>query len=179
MYDVAKVVYSDHYVCMAVHSNDFTLSYCRGAPGGGTIDVTNSAFMFTAHHPLILTAMLDLLKGYNPACWACIGPSLLTGVARKITNVSMIQDIPASADLTVTLMQRMMPVYWSAAPELLFPEEPVSFNRWKTMFENSSTVHFFGKMTAHLVVHDDPQYSAYALLGPRYCPLAYYSTEQF
>ena len=158
----------------------------RAAPGGGTIDVTNSAFMFTAGHPFLLTAMLELQKGYDPACWACIGPTLLTTVARKIISylivlddVSMIHQIPASANLTVTLMQRMMPVYWSAAPELLFPEEPVSFKRWEAMFENSSTVHFYGHMTAHLVVHDDPQYSAYALLGPRYCPLSYYSTEHF
>ena len=141
--------------------------------------MTNSAFTFTAFHPFLLMAMQDLQTGYDPACWACIGPSLLTGVARKITNVSMIHDIPAKADLNVTLMQRMMPVYWSRAEDLLFPEQPVSFKSWMTMFENSSTVHFFGKMTAHLVVHDDPQYNAYALLGPRYCPNAYYSTTEF
>ena len=141
--------------------------------------MTNSAFKFSAHHPFLLTAMLDLQKDYDPGCWGCIGPTLFTAVAKKMSNVSSIQDIPDSADLTVTPMQRMIPVHWSAAPELFFPELPVSFNRWKTMFENSSTVHFFGKITANILVPDDPQYSTYALLGPRYCPLAYYSMEQF
>ena len=123
--------------------------------------------------------MESLLEIYDPGCWACIGPGLLTWTARKVTNVTMIKDIPDSADLSVTLMQRMMPVYWASSPGLLFPEEPVSFQTWDTMFKNSSTVHFFGKMTAHLVSHNDPQYSAYALLGPRYCPVSYYSTQEF
>ena len=26
---------------------------------------------------------------------------------------------------------------------------------------------------------DDPRYFAYALLGPRYCPVAYYSDQNF
>ena len=146
---------------------------------GYAIDTTNSAFMFTAKHLFLLTAMQEIEDGYDPACWGCIGPDMLTRAAKKMTNVSLIQDFPASSNLNVTLIQRFYPVYWSFAPELLFPDQPFSFERWETMFENSSTVHFFGKMTAHLVVHDDPQYSAYALLGPRYCPYAYYSSTGF
>ena len=65
-------------------------------PGEGTIAVTNSAFMFTAKHPFLLAAMKALEAGYDNKCWACIGPILLTRVAKKITNVTMIQDIPAS-----------------------------------------------------------------------------------
>ena len=169
--DLDYVVLRDlsHYKNMLLEEGDH--------PGGGTIAVTNSAFMFTAKHPFLLAAMKALEAGYDNKCWACIGPILLTRVAKKITNVTMIQDIPASANLNVTLMKRMMPVHWTAAQGLYFPEKPVSFKTWEAMFENASTVHFFGFMTSGLVVHDDPRYSAYAVLGPRYCPNAYYSTK--
>jgi len=171
--DLDYVVLRDlsHYKNMLLEEGD--------GSSRGTIDLTNSAFMFTAHHPYLLAAMQGLEKRYQAGCWACIGPGLLTGTARKMTNVTMIKDIPASANLNVTLMKRLMPVHWTAAQGLLFPEKPVSFSRWERIFQNASTVHFFGYMTSGLVAHDDPQYSAYALLGPRYCPHAYYSTQYF
>ena len=147
-------------------------------PGRGPIAVTNSAFMFTAKHPFLLQAMKALEAAYdNKNCWDCIGPKLFTAVAKNMTNVTMINDIPASANLTVTPMRRMMPVRWFDARRLYFPEKPVSFQTWEKIFQHSSTAHFFGKMTAGTAVRDDPRYSAYAVLGPRYCPHAYYSTK--
>ena len=146
-------------------------------PGKGKLAVTNSAFMFTAKHPFLLAAMKALEERYKKNCWDCIGPRLLTGVAKNMTNATMINDIPASANINVTPMKRMMPVKWNFAQRLYFPEKPVSFKTWKTMFQYSSTVHFFGKMTECTAVRDDPRYSAYAVLGPRYCPHAYYSTK--
>ena len=169
--DLDYVVLRDlsHYKNMLLEEGD--------NPGGGTIALTNSAFMFTAKHPFLLAALKALESGYDSNCWGCIGPELLNRVARKMTNVTMIKDIPASANLNVTLMKRLMPVHWTAAQGLLFPEKPVSFSRWERIFQNASTVHFFGYMTSGLVAHDDPQYSAYAVLGPRYCSHAYYSTK--
>ena len=146
-------------------------------PGKGKLAVTNSAFMFTAKHPFLLAAMKALEERYNKNCWDCIGPKLLTGVAKNMTNATMINDIPASANINVTPMKRMMPVKWNFAQRLYFPEKPVSFKTWEKMFQHSSTVHFFGKMTECTAVRDDPRYSAYAVLGPRYCPHAYYSTK--
>ena len=55
----------------------------------------------------------------------------------------------------------------------------VSFEAWEQLFRQSSAVHFFSKLTGDLAVVDDPRYSAYAVLGPRYCPLAYHSCENF
>ena len=55
----------------------------------------------------------------------------------------------------------------------------VSFSAWEQLFRQSSAVHFFSKVTGNLAVVDDPRYSAYAVLGPRYCPLAYYSCDNF
>ena len=61
----------------------------------------------------------------------------------------------------------------------LFPIRPSSFANWEEMFKRSSAVHFFSKKTAGLGVLDDPRYNAYALLGPHYCPVSYYSVEHF
>ena len=72
-----------------------------------------------------------------------------------------------------------MAVDSSQAMGKLFPETPCSFKIWRELFINSSAVHFFNKRTSSLVVFDDPRYSAYALLGPHYCPLSYHSTKFF
>ena len=61
----------------------------------------------------------------------------------------------------------------------LFPEQSRSFQEWKNIFANSSSAHFANKQTSKFAHVDDPQYSAYALLGPRYCPVAYYSDRNF
>ena len=61
----------------------------------------------------------------------------------------------------------------------LFPMRPSSFAHWEKMFKRSSAVHFFSKRTAGLRVVDDPRYNAYALLGPHYCPVSYYSVKSF
>ena len=63
------------------------------------------------------------------------------------------------------------------AKRKLFPMRPMKFQDWKKMFQRSSAVHFFFKRTANLRVVNDPQYNAYALLGPQYCPIAYFSVK--
>ena len=141
--------------------------------------MTNSAFTFSKRHPYLQTAMEDLASYYKPECWSCIGPDLLTASAWKLTNTTIIKNIPASANMNVTLIQRMMPVYWTNAEKVFWQEKPVKFEVWRKLFENSSSIHFYSKMTSYLMVDDDPQYCAYALLGPQYCPSAYFSSNQF
>ena len=72
-----------------------------------------------------------------------------------------------------------MSVHFLIVAQTLFPEKQKTFEQWKKTFKDSSAVHFFSKETSDLAVYDNPQYSAYALLGPRYCPLAYYSNSSF
>ena len=58
---------------------------------------------------------------------------------------------------------------------------PVSFPRWKELLCNASSVHFAGAVRSAntLLLSTEPQYSAYALLGPRYCPVSYFSVKYF
>jgi len=141
----------------------------------GLIYVTNSAFAFSRHHHLLLMAMHLLQKSYNPSCWACIGPGLISECVHKIANTTVIKNIPESAQINFVKRSKLMPVNWNE----LFPEKPTTFHQWKQIFKDSSAVHFFSHANVNLVVDDDPQYSAYALLGPRYCPLAYFSDKNF
>ena len=59
-------------------------------------------------------------------------------------------------------------------------DKPISFPEWNEMFKDSSSVHLAGSTRKHVwQLPDDPGYSVYALLGPRYCPLSYYSVKYF
>ena len=94
-------------------------------------------------------------------------------------SAKLVSRIPASADLHFVPMKTIMSVHFPQVNNLLFPERPFSFQAWQKFFAQSSAVHFFSKTTSLLASTDDPRHSAYALLGPRYCPRSYYSTKNF
>jgi hypothetical protein len=141
----------------------------------GNISVTNSAFSFSMHHPLPLLAMQLLQESYDKSCWNCIGPALITRCVIQIANTTLIENIPQNDQINFTPMPRFLPVRYKK----LFPDIPVKFQMWQKTFRKSSAVHFFSKETSMLVVEDNPQHNAYALLGPRYCPRSYYSDYNF
>ena len=122
---------------------------------------------------------MKIAESFDPTCWTCVGGKLLTKTLRKLSNSTLIKDIPKSADLTIAPQRTFMPVHWSQVSNKLWPVEPLSFEKWKRMFENSSAIHTNNQMTKDIVVIDDPQYCAYALLGPKLCPLAYFSVSIF
>ena len=73
-----------------------------------------------------------------------------------------------------------MGVSWQVANKILDSDDPISFPEWRKMFENSSSVHLAGAMRTRLNrLAVDPRYNVYALLGPRYCPLSYFSVKYF
>eukprot|EP00092_Neocalanus_flemingeri_P026661 GFUD01028904.1.p1 GENE.GFUD01028904.1~~GFUD01028904.1.p1 ORF type:complete len:388 (-),score=75.77 GFUD01028904.1:90-1253(-) len=173
--DLDYVVIRDlsHYHNMLVE-----VGFSRANPTYKDIRIGNNAFAFNKGHPFTKLALTDISKGYEPKCWACIG-RLMAASARKLANTSLIENIPTSAQLSITPMQRMLPVHYSRIVNTMWPEVPVPFKTWEKLFRNSSAIHFNSKMTSNLAVPDDPQYSSYALLGPRLCPVAYYSSRNF
>ena len=76
---------------------------------------------------------------------------------------------------------RILAVNWKKADQIIDSPVAISFPEWREIFQQASSVHFSGAVRANLgwQLPDDPQYSAYALLAPRYCPLAYYSVKHF
>ena len=76
-----------------------------------------------------------------------------------------------------------MGVKWQVSDRIIDSPDPISFTEWKEIFAKASSVHFSGatrqKGNLKWQLPDDPQYSAYALLGQRFCPLSYYSVQYF
>merc|ERR1719318_1696896 len=116
-----------------------------------------------------------LQESYNPTCWICIGPTLLTRCVIQMANTTLMEDIPKNGQINFVPMQRFLPIRNKG----VFPYTPVKFQTWQKTFMNSSAVHLFSHITQEFVVEDNPQHNAYALLGPRYCPTSYYSDNNF
>ena len=151
----------------------------RETTNRGLISVTNNAFSFTKNHSLPLMAMNHLKQSYNPSCWACIGPKLITSCVRRLARTKYVQNIPESSNINFTPLKRIMTIHFLKVKQTLFPDKPKTFHQWEKLFAQSSSVHFFSKETSGLAVSDNPQHSAYALLAPRYCPLAWHSQTYF
>ena len=145
---------------------------------GQQISTGNNVFTFAAGHPYLQAVLAALAKEYNPTCWACV-QQLMGQHVKKIYNVTMAKDIPISSDLAINPMTRYLPVQYSGVVSRFWPEVGVPFDVCRKLFANSSAVHFNYMITNKVAVPDDPQFSAYALLGPRLCPLAYYSSRNF
>ena len=139
--------------------------------GTGAHSITNNAFSFSAGHPFLELVMGHMQESYRPGCWTCIGPELLTKCLQQYNGT----------DVTRVPMVRVLAVNWQKSDQIIDSRVPISFEEWKEIFRQSSSVHFSGAVRANLdwQLPEDPQYSAYALLGPRYCPLAYHSVRYF
>ena len=142
-----------------------------------------------------------LSRQYNPTDWGCIGPKLVTKALRNFTGInkvegllfyldyiglcnfikvdSIIADIPETTGISVADWRIFISAHIYKVVQILFPEQPKPFSHWQQLFQNSSTVHFASSQTSKLAVQPDPQYSAYALLGPHYCPVSYSSELNF
>ena len=65
----------------------------------GRISVTNNAFSFTPGHPVLGLALTQVKRRYDPSCWNCIGPKLITSAVRRHTRARVVQNIPSQADV--------------------------------------------------------------------------------
>ena len=155
------------------------LNILRENPNYNDIIVVNNAFSFNKRHAFLHSVLMNIGESFDPSCWACIGGKVLTKIVRKLSNSTLIKNIPESADLKIVPERRFIPIYWKQVANKLWPVEPASFEKWKTMFENSSAIHMNYQLTNNIAVPDDPQHCAYALFGPMLCPLSYFSTENF
>ena len=56
-------------------------------------EITNAAIGLPEKHPLLAKALEKIESYYDPHCWICIGPQLLTDLAIEMGNVSNIEEI--------------------------------------------------------------------------------------
>ena len=50
------------------------------------ISLTNSCLRLERRHPLLRAALEQVAATYDPGCWVCIGPRLLTAMARCLAR---------------------------------------------------------------------------------------------
>ena len=158
----------------------------------GKYGVTNNAFSFIHGHQFLFNVMNKLKESYNAKCWSCIGPGLFTQSLQNISedtsilvNVIPLERYNCQYKMKVIfelLFFRIMGVKWQVSDRIIDSPDPISFAEWKRIFAKASSVHFSGatrRVNLQWQLPDDPQYSAYALLGQRFCPLSYYSVTYF
>ena len=74
----------------------------------GKISVTNNAISLTPNHPLLLLAMEKLTKSYQPKCWDCIGPPLLTKSIMEFAGTRFVQNVPKSINIKLVPLFRFV-----------------------------------------------------------------------
>ena len=142
-------------------------------------ELTNGALSFPCKHPFLKKALEYLESSYDPSCWTCIGPKLLTRVAQEMGNVSSTEELTPTPLLPVVPQHVLHPHHYDDALALYFSKTPISFKTYQAMFTKSNAIHFYNALSKNISVEDDPQHFLYALLGPRYCPVSYYSKKYF
>ena len=107
-----------------------------------------------------------------------VGPMLITAVVKQVFKIKWITDIKPGRNLTVVPPEVFYPFRAFQSPRL-WPTPPVSFADWNKYFRLAMMVHMYGSQSNKWVVTGDPRHEAYSLLGPHYCPLAFYGTDDF
>lgn len=141
-----------------------------------TNKVTNNAFSMPAKHPLFLAILNKMANINHHKCWACIGPDLITSVLKRRAGIDSIKGVNEVLDINLVPHLKISGIDWPYSHRL-FPEKAKSFREWEQMFEKASAVHFYSHRTWHFTSLDDPRHSAYAVVGPRYCPISYHSVN--
>jgi len=139
--------------------------------------LANGEFQFKGNHQILWETMEAFSKEFTGKKRVEVGPMLITRTIKNHFQVEFVETIK-SETLTVLPVQEFYPIK-SFEKDQFWPVEPKSFKYWAKLFENSSMVHFYGSKTNVLVIERDPSHEAYAVLGPRYCPISYWSSDRF
>lgn len=139
--------------------------------------LANGEFQFEEKHQLLWETMKMFTKVFTGNTRVEVGPMLITKTVKNYFQNENIETL-RNKTLTVLPIETFYPVK-AFEIEHLWPEEPKSFKDWAKLFENSSMVHFYASQTNAWVVERDPSHEAYAVIGPRYCPTSFWSSDQF
>ena len=139
--------------------------------------LANGEFHFKRKHPLLLLTMQGLNTTYRGEHRNEVGPLLITQAAKMLYKV---RDVGSLQSSQITVMPPSF-FYPAKSYEVgsLWREKPMAFADWFRFLQNSVMVHFYGSQTNQLVVERNPGHELYAVIGPRYCPVSYWSSTHF
>ena len=141
--------------------------------------ISNSAIGLPCGHPLLEQGLKDVERSYHPNIYFSVGPYLLAEAARNLRNVSAVEELLESPSPLIPIVPRqtLEPFTLDEVDSVCFSETQIHFDYWKSKLENSSAIHFSNWAMKFAV--KDPKYHIHALLGPRYCPIAFDATAYF
>ena len=144
----------------------------------GTLShLANGEFHFEKKHQLLWETMKMFKKVYTGKTRVEVGPMLITTTVKNHFHTNTLENVKTKV-LTVCPIQTFYPIK-SFEIGRLWPVEPKSFSDWSRLFENSSMVHFYASQTNKWLVERNPSHEAYAVIAPRYCPMAFWSSNNF
>merc|ERR1719419_1532919 len=78
-------------------------------------------------HPFLAKVVQYIETDFDPMCWACIGPALITKVAKEMGNVSNTDELTPTPLLPVLEERVLLPHEYDMAVPLYFSEYAISF----------------------------------------------------
>ena len=154
---------------------------CNGNGPSEKGHIQNAFISLDKGHRLSLEIMKNMGEKFtNKSGRAAIGPLLTTKTIRDLYNVRNLTGFKSN-DLTVLPTFNFFPIGAGKAPTNLWirTRTGLSESDWNKLFECSYGVHFYSYLTRQTPVRRDPSHEAYAFLGPKHCPLSYWSTSDF
>jgi len=155
--------------------------------------LSNSFFHFDSGHPFLKMAIEEFSTAFDPGIggWASAGPDLFTKILHRLCGVAEGSWPEITEDrfnpekcrgVTVSHPKLTYPVPWFEAALLWTPRR--SNKEWKEFFSSAVSIHFyFSSVSNKERCHRPQQYGkmkpAYAYLGPKYCPLSFWSEKEF
>ena len=137
----------------------------------------NAEFKFEKNHKLLWKTMEEIAKRYEGRHRIEIGPLFITSVVKSFYNVTDIEHFK-NQELEIVPNDYFYP---AKAYEIskLWTIDTQNEDDWKRLLKDSYIIHFYSSQTNSLVVQRNVNYEVYSYLGPKYCPVAYWSSESF
>lgn len=155
--------------------------------------LSNSFFHFTAGHPFLEQVIQEFSSSFDPGLngWASAGPDLFTKILHRLCGVKEGTwpeisekrfNLETCQGFQVSHPKYTYPVAWFEAALLWTPRR--TNKEWKQMFSSTVSIHFyFSSVSNKERCHQPHKYGkmkpAYAYLGPKYCPLSFWSEQEF
>lgn len=156
------------------------LSSVRNTIGQEDWYTPSGEFHFEQGHDVMKESMNLVSETYNGTSRIEVGPVLVTRAILNVYKAKTIKDVIKKVDkkdITIEKTEFFYPIDAGVAAKLF--KAPEKGKTWSSIFDSAHMAHFYGHQTAFKRVRRDVKTEAYAYLGPKYCPVAYWLSEPF
>merc|ERR1712150_24157 len=138
--------------------------------------IQNAFVCLDRNHRLAWRIMEEMAATFtNKSERAALGPVLTSNTIKKLYNITNFSRFKG-ADLEVLPVSSFLPIGCNKANDLWNYE---AHQDWDEVFKCSYAVHFFSYLTSKKPIRKELQHEAYSYLGPKHCPISYWSTDKF